>query len=479
MNAAPDSPLNDRSHAVCIIGAGPGGLSAARALKAQGLDYDQFERHSDLGGLWDTGNAGSPIYDSTHFISSRDLSAFIGHPMPRAYPDYPSHRQILAYLRSFALTFGLRDKIRFNTRVERIHKLDDGLWRVELDDGSMHRYRAVICASGTNWDPNLPAIPGRFDGELRHSVTFKSGDEFRGKRVLIVGAGNSGADIACDAATHADKAFISVRRGYHFIPKHLLGVPADQFAESGPHLPLWLGRPLLKLLLGIVNGNLTRFGLPKPDHKLFESHPLMNSQLLHHLQHGNIAAKGDIERLDGHEVVFKDGSRETIDLVLCATGYQWTCRYATEYFQWKGGRPQMALSMFSRDHSNLFGIGYLETNSSAYKLFDTCAHMIASYLKAQRDMPQSAARFDQIIRTERPDLSGGIKFVASQRHAAYVEAHAFKTYLRKLRKRKRMGWGELQDTMYDGMKRPLDTLVRAGAKTAATQGQAPAGVMIG
>jgi hypothetical protein len=460
---SPSSPTDfiDRSQAVCIIGAGPGGLSAARALKAQGLDYDQFERHTDLGGLWDTSNAGSPIYDSTHFISSRDLSAFIGHPMPRDYPDYPSHRQILAYLRSFAAAFGLRERIRFNTGVERIHKQDDGSWRVELADGSVRRYSAVICATGTNWDPSQPDYAGRFDGEVRHSVTYKNGDEFRGKRVLIVGAGNSGADIACDAATYADKAFVSVRRGYHFIPKHLLGLPADQFAETGPHLPLWLGRPVLKFLLRIVNGDLTRFGLPKPDHKLFESHPLLNSQLLHHLQHGNITAKGDVDRLDGREVVFKDGSRETIDLVLCATGYKWTCRYATEYFAWKGGRPQMALSMFNREHHNLFGIGYLETNSSAYKLFDTCAHMIASYLKAQRDEPASAARFDDILRREQPDLSGGIHFVASQRHASYVEAHAFKTHLRKLRKR--MGWGELHDTMYDPLKRPPEVATRTAA----------------
>jgi hypothetical protein len=460
MKHAPPQEVIDRGDAVCIIGAGPGGLSAARALKAQGLDYDQFERHVDLGGLWDTRNPGSPIYESTHFISSRDLSAFIGHPMPRDYPDYPSHRQILAYLRSFAQTYGLRERIRFGTGVAKVHKEGDNRWLVTLEDGSVQRYSAVICATGTNWDPNMPAYPGHFDGEVRHSVSFKSGDEFRGKRVLIVGAGNSGADIACDAATHAERAFISVRRGYHFIPKHLLGLPADQFAETGPHLPLWIGRPVMKLLLRIINGDLTRFGLPRPDHALFESHPLLNSQLLHHLQHGNITAKGDVERLEGRHVVFRDGSREEVDLVLCATGYRWSCRYATEYFEWKGGRPQMALSMFSRDHRGLFGIGYLETNSSAYKLFDTCAHMIASYLKAQRSDPASAARFEEIIRTEQPDLSGGIRFVASQRHASYVEAHAFKTHLRKLRRR--MGWGELHDKMYDHLRRPADAPTRGG-----------------
>lgn len=457
--ASPSQEI-DRSDAVCIIGAGPGGLSAARALKAQGLDYDQFERHGDLGGLWDTTNPGSPIYESTHFISSRDLSAFIGHPMPRDYPDYPSHRQILAYLRSFAEAFGLRDKIQFNTGVLRIQKDSASRWAVDLADGTRRLYSAVICATGVCWDPSMPTFKGQFDGEVRHSISFKHGDEFRGRRVLVVGAGNSGADIACDAATHAQRAFISLRRGYHFIPKHLMGMPADQIAETGPHLPMWLARPIFGGLLRFVNGDLTRLGLPKPDHKLFESHPLLNSQLLHHLQHGNIAAKPDIDRLEGRDVVFKDGSREEIDLVLCATGYKWSCPYATQYFEWTDGRPQMFLSMFNRTHRNLFGIGYLETNSSAYKLFDTQAHMIASYLKAQRVAPESAQRFEEIIRTDEPDLSGGIQFVKSQRHAVYIEAHTFKAYLRKLRKR--MGWGELGDGVYDHLKAPGNTAPRSG-----------------
>lgn len=437
----------DCGEATCIIGAGPGGLSAARALKAQGLPYEQFERHTDVGGLWDMDNPGSPIYESAHFISSRDLSGFMGFPMPKHFPDYPSHRQILSYVRSFADAYGLRGAIRLGTGVNQVRKDAAGHWVVELGDGTRRRYKAVICATGCNWDPNLPTFEGRFSGELRHSVTYRSGDEFRGKRVLVVGAGNSGADIACDAATHADRAFISVRRGYHFIPKHIFGMPADEFGESGPHLPLWLARPVMTGLLRLMTGDLTRFGLPRPDHRLFESHPLMNSQLLHHLQHGNIAVKPDISHLDGHAVVFKDGSREEVDLVLCATGYRWSCRYAAEYFEWRGGRPQLYLSMFSRDHRNLFGIGYLENNSSAYKLFDTQAFMIASYLRAQRDRDASAARFEQLIQHDQPDLSGGIRFVDSPRHAVYIDAHSFKTYLRKLRAR--MGWNELSEAFYD------------------------------
>jgi len=450
MKQANDTGVVDRSDAVCIIGAGPGGLSVARALKAMGLPYDQYERHTEVGGIWDMANPGSPIYESAHFISSRDLSGFIGFPMPKSFPDYPSHRQIFAYVRSFADAFGLRERIALATPVSHVEKEADGHWIVQLGTGKRLRYKAVVCATGCNWDPNMPAFAGHFDGELRHSVTYRSSEEFRGKRVLIVGAGNSGADIACDAAMQADQALISVRRGYHFIPKHVFGMPSDELSETGPHLPLWLARPIFAGLLRLLNGNLTRLGLPKPDHRLFESHPLLNSQLLHHLQHGNITVKPDIDRFEGKTVVFKDGSRQEIDLILCATGYKWSCSYAADYFEWKGGRPQLYLSMFSRDHRNLFGIGYLETNSSAYKLFDTQAFMIASYLRAQNVAPESAERFNRLIQFDNPDLSGGIRFVNSPRHSVYIDSHAFKVYLRKLRAR--MRWNELSEKFYDRVK---------------------------
>lgn len=333
-----NTSYTDCSNTICIIGGGPGGLCMARALKRQGLNYEQFERHSDFGGVWDLDNPGTPMYESAHFISSRDLSGFLDYPMPKHFPDYPSNRQILEYLRSFALAFGLYDKVRFNTAVEQVEKDQDERWIVTLKNGERRRYLALVCATGCNWDPNMPEIKGHFSGEIRHSVTYRHPEEFKGKRVMIVGAGNSGADIACDAAANADKAFISLRRGYHFIPKHLFGLPADEVSEKGPQLPMWLTRFIFGSILRMVNGNLTRFGLPKPDHKLFESHPLLNSQLLHYLQHGDIQARPDVSHFEAGQVVFQDGTREHLDLVLYATGYKWSCRYATDYFEWKGGR---------------------------------------------------------------------------------------------------------------------------------------------
>lgn len=446
----PANDIHDAGDRVCIVGGGPGGLCMARALQRHGLAYELFERHHDVGGIWDLENPGTPMYESAHFISSRDLSGFIDFPMPPDFPDYPSNRQILAYLRDFARAFGLYEHARFNCAVSRVEQEADGRWLVTLASGERRRYRALICATGCNWDPNLPGIRGHFDGEIRHAVTYRRPEEFKGKRVMIVGAGNSGADIACDAASHADQALISMRRGYHFIPKHIFGMPADVFGERGPQLPIWLSRLIFKPLLRLLQGDLTRHGLQKPDHDLFESHPLLNSQLIHHLQHGNIQARPDVSHYEGREVVFVDGRRETLDLVLYATGYRWSCPYASDYFSWKGGRPQLYLSIFSRQYRNLFGIGYLETNSSAYKLFDNEAHLIASYLADQQRRPAMAARFDALIRDDQPDLSGGIRFVASPRHEVYLEVHALKQQFKRLQTL--MAWEPLAPGCFEPLK---------------------------
>jgi len=174
--------------------------------------------------------------------------------------------------------------------------------------------------------------------------------------------------------------------------------------------------------------------------------------------------KADVSHYEGDYAVFKDGSREALDLVLYATGYKWSCKYAADYFEWKGGRPQLYLSIFSRQHHNLFGIGYLETNSSAYKLFDNEAHAIACYLRDQLQRPEQARQFDQLIAHDHPDLSGGIQFVKSQRHEVYLEVHALKKHLRKLRQQ--MGWGELEEGYYAGLRRTTAPNLKAHAEPA-------------
>ena len=160
----------------CIVGAGPGGLAAARAFKNLGLDIDVFERHHAIGGIWDSTNPGTPMYESAHFISSRDLSAYFGFKMPSEYPDYPNHRQILAYLRSFADAYALTDDIHLSTSVEHA-EWDGAHWQVRTSDGQTRPYLTLTCANGTQWFPNIPELPGQdnFAGEVIHSNLYNCG----------------------------------------------------------------------------------------------------------------------------------------------------------------------------------------------------------------------------------------------------------------------------------------------------------------
>lgn len=417
---------------VCIVGAGPSSLALARTLKLMGISYDQFEKHSDVGGIWDRTNEGSPVYRSTHFISSKTLSGYTGFPMPDEFPDYPRHDQILDYLHDFADTFDLRENIQFGTRVNHA-ELIDGVWQVELSDGTTRTYKYLVCANGHTWDPSMPDIAGESSGEIIHAVQYRDESQLRGKRVLVVGAGNSGCDIACDAAANADAAFISMRRGYHFLPKHIYGMPADVFLSQGPELPMEEAQKALADVTNTLNGDLERYGLPKPDHEILETHPIVNSQLLHYLSHGDIEVRGDIDRFEGEEVKFKDGRSENIDLTIFATGYKYSIPYLDEgLFEWRGYKPVLSYFVFHPEISNLFFTGFVELNSGGYFLYDRMASVIANAILDKEADSAKVAELDRL--KGRPiDYSGGIDFVdTSERMVNYADSSSFQRELAAL-----------------------------------------------
>jgi hypothetical protein len=418
---------------VCIVGAGPSGLVVARQLRAAGVPFDLFEKHSGPGGIWDPANVGTPIYRSAHFISSRYSSGFYAHPMPESFPDYPSWRDLLSYITQFAVDEGLDDLVTYNSTVERAHLEEDGTWSVTVN-GRRRRYRALVAAPGVTWHPNIPELAGQesFTGEIRHSSTYSDPSEFSGKQVVVIGAGNSGVDIACDAAANADATIISLRRGYRFLPKHVFGVPLDMFMNYGGEPPAGVTLPAdPNELVDAIVGDLTRLGLPKPDHQVLESHPIVNDQILHHLRHGDIAAKPDVECLDGDEVVFVDGSREKADLVLLATGYEYRLPFLDpELLEWNQGHPQLYLNIFSRTVDSLYVVGFIEFADAAYKRFEEMAQLVAMDLTLSGEYK---AAFREMKRSHRPDLRGGQHYIESPRHANYVETHTYQHVLADVR----------------------------------------------
>ncbi len=299
---------------MAIVGAGPVGLGMAKALQAYDIPYDQFEADDDLGGNWYHG-----VYSTTHTISSRNVTQFPEYPMPAHYPDYPSRDQVLAYLRDYVRHFALAGNIAFNTKVVMARPRADQLWDVTLASGETRTYKGVVVSNGHDWSRRYPDYPGVFAGEYIHSKDYKRPEQLAGRRVLVIGAGNSACDIASEAARVGISSDVSMRRGYWFVPKILFGKP---FHEAFPlATPIWLHRLLLRIVLKIAVGDYRRYGLRRPEHKLFTSVPTISSELLHYLRHGRITPRPDVARFDGHRVEFVDGTAASYDLVVCATGF--------------------------------------------------------------------------------------------------------------------------------------------------------------
>ena len=311
----------------CIIGAGCSGFTMAKRLQDHSIAYDCFDLSDDVGGNWyfENPNGMSSCYRSLHIDTSKWRLAFEDHPVPADWPDFPHHSQLLDYFRSYVDRFGLRDSITFRTGVTDCARLDDGRWRISLSTGEQRDYEHLVVANGHHWDARLPEYPGGFDGYQVHSHHYRdpfTPYDFRGKRVLVVGAGNSAMDISSELAQRpiAERLVVSMRHGVWVLPKYIDGRPADKSVLPG-WMPVKVGRALARAKIRKTIGNMETYGLPKPDHQPLDAHPSVSGEFLTRVGCGDIIPRGAIARLDGDAVVFADGTREAFDAIVWATGY--------------------------------------------------------------------------------------------------------------------------------------------------------------
>lgn len=412
---------------IAIIGGGASGLGVAKALKEAGLEFEIIEATQRFGGNWQPDGPASKMYEAVHLISSKRNTQFADFPMPGEYPDYPRHTLVFDYLQSLAEHYGLRRHARFNTRVTRMDKQGEG-WLLEFDDGTRVAYDLVVVCNGLLRVPKLPPVAAQYTGESLHAGDYRSSEQLRGKRVLVVGGGNSGCDIAVDAAQTAKVAYHSTRRGYHYMPKFIDGRPtqewlmdeAPKFADEDQY---WAHVEKSFKFAGYDGRD---YGLPAPDHAMKECHPILNSQILYYIGHGDIVAKPDIARISGQDVHFTDGSRVTVDLIVWATGYDIDLPFlSTATYDWKNDFDALFLRMLPRDHDNLLFVGYLNTPSGIGNLANIMGRFVASYVQA-RTLRSRAWQTLQLAKLQPDGVDlGQQRFMRTERHAYEVDLWKF------------------------------------------------------
>ncbi len=298
-----------------VIGAGFVGLGMAQALKEANIAYDQVDASNEIGGNWYHG-----VYETAHIISSRKVTQFTQFPMPEDYPDFPSAQQMWEYLKAFAYHFDLHKHIELNRHVTSVKPVENSLWQVTFANQEQRLYKGVVLCNGHHWCKRFPEFTGEFKGEIIHSKDYKRPEQLRGKRVLVIGGGNSACDIAAEAARVGKTSVLSLRESIWFLPKTFAGVPVTDLSRGGWR-PKWFQRLMTYALIRLSFGKHESYGMTTPQHRIFDKHPTVNNEVPYYIKHGRIIPKPGVQHLNGNAVEFADGSREEFDLIVCATGY--------------------------------------------------------------------------------------------------------------------------------------------------------------
>ncbi len=423
------SPL---SSSVCVIGAGPCGLTTLKNLSQAGLqDIVCYEAGSQVGGNWvfRDEHGHSSIYETTHTISSKKLSQFDDFPMPGDFPDFPSHQQILAYFQAYASRFDLTRYIRFRSRVHQVKRESGGQWQVAImgpEGEEIRIFDNLIVCSGHHWDPDMPELSGNFSGRQIHAHDYKSAEPFRDSRVLVVGGGNSACDIAVETSRLSRKTCISMRRGYYIIPKIIYGKPVDVAYSQLLFLPKPLRQRILGLCLRLAIGRWEKYHLKQPDCRPMEMHPTLNSEILYLIRHGKIHPRGAIVSAEANAVTFEDGSTDEFDAIVWATGYRTGFPFLGDmYREWTTAkRLPLYLKMIPADSPNLYFIGLFQPIGCIWTLADYQARIAALQITGQLKRPKN---LQDLITREMDNPHW--RFQDHPRHAVEVDYHDFKSEL--------------------------------------------------
>jgi hypothetical protein len=418
-----------------VIGAGISGLTAGKMLNDYGVPYTCFEASDRVGGNWafENPNGHSSAYRSLHIDTSKHRLSFRDFPMPEEYPDFPHHTQIKRYLDDYADAFGLREHIEFQNRVQHARRLEGGGWELDTESGETHHVDLLVVGNGHHWDPRFPDFPGEFTGESIHSHAYvdpRSPLDFTGKRILVVGIGNSAADITVELSSKAlqNEVTLSTRSGAWIVPKYVAGKPADKYYVTTPYLPLSWQRKFVQVMQPVSAGRPEDFGLPTPNHKFFEAHPTQSVELPLRLGSGDVTAKGNVSRLDGSTVHFEDGTSRDFDVIIYATGYNITFPFFDESFlSAPDNRLPLYKRMFKPGLDDLVFVGFAQSTPTLFPFVEAQARLVAAYAAGRYRLPARDVMERVIVEDEQKYIG---HYNTTARHTQQVDFFIYEHDLR-------------------------------------------------
>ena len=425
-----------------MIGAGSSGLAVLKALREVGVAVECFERGSDVGGLWRYGNDNglSSAYKSLRTNVSRMRMSYPSFPLPKSYGDFPHHAHMAEYLSTYVDTFGLREHICFRTTVDWLEPEDSGGWRLSIEDGAVRRVDAVVIAVGHDWCPRLPAYPGVFTGGTSHAHHYRTPEPFAGRRVLVVGGGQSAAEIAVEVAGLAERTCMSLRSGAHVIPRWVGGRPYDA-SDRGPgnRMPWRLMNVLFARAVARELGPIPA-SWPLPRHRLLERIPTISSDLLPAVRRGVVAIRPEIECLVGDHVRFSDSTEEQFDEIIYATGYQVSLPFLAPGLVPVNGRevPLYRRIVPPSAPPGLFLAGCVDAPGGLLPLVEAQGEWIAAVLSGRLLLPPTEPMWRAIMRGERRTRQ---RFPDETPLSIRCDPHAYRRQLRRDVRRARSPFG--------------------------------------
>ncbi|MBB6407968.1 flavin-containing monooxygenase [Mesorhizobium sangaii] len=374
----------DDTTPVAIIGAGPAGLAVAACLRQAGVDFVLLEKEAQAAPAW------RRHYERVHLHTTKRYSSLPFVPFPRDYPRYVPRDLFADYLDAYAQRFDLR--ARFGQSVRMITRQGRG-WHVEATSGDLHASHVVI-ATGNNAEPLMPGFAGAdaFRGERLHSADYRNATPFAGRSVLIVGMGNTGAEIALDLVEGGARPTISVRGGVHIVPRELLGVPIQMIGMAARLMPQRINDALFPVILDLTLGRLEKYGLKRPSQGMLQQIavasriPVIDVGTVDKIREGAIKVAPDIAEITEQGAHFADGKHHEFDAIIFATGFRPGYARLLE----PGIQPGRSGVNARASELGLYLIGFHNTVTGLLREISIEAGQIADDIRLRRDRKNAA-----------------------------------------------------------------------------------------